>query len=142
MKAPSRFRIVVTRRLLLFTALAILVPTFSTVTGWVRIGDRLPQSFVTPALGVREILRVEPNSDAATQNIPATPFAPGNLIVERIGDGSSALSSAAAAVFLEERAQNGALLQTISIPGAASGLNAALTVAGSAAADGHLNRSV
>ncbi len=43
-------------------------------------------------------------------------FAPGSVVVYRIGDGASALTSAGTPVFLDEYAVNGTLLQSIALP--------------------------
>lgn len=71
----------------------------------------------------------------------AAPFTPGNLVVYRVGTGSGALTSAAAAAFLDEYTPSGALVQTIALPTAISGPNRALTAAGSATSEGQLSRS-
>lgn len=62
--------------------------------------------------------------------IAAQPLAPHNLIVVRVGDGVTPLSSAAAPVFLEEYTTSGVLVQTIPMPTAASGSNHAFTLPG------------
>lgn len=69
------------------------------------------------------------------------PFGAGNLVVERIGDGTAALSSAAAAVFLDEYTPSGTLVQSIAMPTATSGSNHMLTESGSATSDGYLHLS-
>lgn len=51
------------------------------------------------------------------------PFTPGNLVVCRIGDGSTALSSNAHPVFLDEYTPTGALVQSIALPVVPSGAN-------------------
>jgi hypothetical protein len=73
--------------------------------------------------------------------VRAAAFTPSNLVVLRAGDGSVALSSAAAPVFLDEYSKAGALVQSIPMPTADSGSNQILTIAGSSTADGALNRS-
>ena len=72
-------------------------------------------------------------------------FTPGNLVVVRLGDGVTALTSAAAAVFLDEFTTTGAvggptvaLPTVVGIPGAG---NCALTNSGSASSEGALARS-
>jgi len=72
----------------------------------------------------------------------AAGFSPGNIVVLRAGDGSGALSSAAAAVFLDEYSTSGSKAQSLALPIAVSGSNKPLTVAGSSTADGALRRSV
>ncbi|WP_052732300.1 IPT/TIG domain-containing protein [Hymenobacter terrenus] len=71
----------------------------------------------------------------------AAPFAPGNLVVVRIGDGSAALTSAATATFLLEYTPAGVLVQTIALPTAAAGSNSILTNTGSSTSDALLTRS-
>jgi 2',3'-cyclic-nucleotide 2'-phosphodiesterase (5'-nucleotidase family) len=71
----------------------------------------------------------------------AAGFGTGNLVVLRAGDGSGALSSAAAAVFLDEYTAAGTKVQSLAMPTVASGSNRPLTVAGSSTADGALRRS-
>lgn len=65
----------------------------------------------------------------------------GNLVVARIGDGSSALTSAATRVFLDEYALNGTLVQTFALPTVAAGANRAVTSSGSATSEGALTFS-
>ena len=70
------------------------------------------------------------------------PFTPGNLIVVRVGDGSTPLTTATAPVFLEERSPaTGAVLRTIPLPTAAQGDQGALTLSGTAFAEGALQIS-
>jgi len=69
-------------------------------------------------------------------------FTPGNLVVYRVGDGSVALTAAAAPVFLDEYTPAGALVQTIPMPTAVSGANKRLTAAGNSTSEGFLTRSV
>jgi len=71
----------------------------------------------------------------------AAPFASGNIVVERLGDGSTALSSAAAPVFLDEYTPAGTLVQSIAMPTAVAGSNKRLTDSGSATSNGYLSRS-
>ena len=72
-------------------------------------------------------------------------FTPGNIVVYRIGDGIAALSSAAAAVFLDEYTTTGAYVQTVIMPttDAVGGANNQMfTASGTSTAEGLLNRSV
>jgi len=71
----------------------------------------------------------------------AAGFSPGNIVVLRAGDGIGALSSAAAAVFLDEYTPSGTKAQSLALPTAVSGSNKPLTIAGSSTADGALRRS-
>lgn len=74
--------------------------------------------------------------------LPAAPFTPGNLVVYRVGDGSTSLTSAATAVFLDEFTPAGSLVQSVPLPTTVSGSNLRLTAAGSSTAEGQLTRSV
>jgi DNA/RNA endonuclease G (NUC1) len=71
----------------------------------------------------------------------AASFAPGNLVVYRVGDGSTALSGTAAPVFLDEYTPSGTLVQTIALPTATAGTNRKLTASGSATSEGLMTRS-
>lgn len=68
-------------------------------------------------------------------------FTPGNLVVLRIGTGSTALSSAATAVFLDEYTTAGVLVQSVPLPTAASGTNRAYANSGTATSEGLLTQS-
>ncbi|WP_428304387.1 hypothetical protein [Lacipirellula sp.] len=68
-------------------------------------------------------------------------FSPGSLVVYRTGNGSGAVTSAPAPVFLDEYSPTGALLQSIALPTAASGVNKPLIAQGDAALEGLLHRS-
>ncbi|HXI55039.1 MAG TPA: esterase-like activity of phytase family protein, partial [Polyangia bacterium] len=61
--------------------------------------------------------------------------------VLRVGDGAAGLSSAAAALFIEERRLDGSLVGTIPLPVAASGANQPFTQSGSASSEGGLSLS-
>lgn len=65
----------------------------------------------------------------------AAPFAPGNLVVYTIDQGSGSLSSAATPVTLREVSITGTLVQTIALPTTGAG---AFTASGTAASDGQL----
>jgi 2',3'-cyclic-nucleotide 2'-phosphodiesterase (5'-nucleotidase family) len=71
----------------------------------------------------------------------AAGFGSGDVVVLRAGDGSGALSSAAAAVFLDEFTATGSKVQSLPLPTAVSGSNKPLAIAGSSTADGALRRS-
>ncbi|MET4075607.1 IPT/TIG domain-containing protein [Hymenobacter sp. UYCo722] len=74
----------------------------------------------------------------------AAPFTPGNLVVVRVGDGTTAtpaLSSTATTTYLLEYTPGGTLVQTIALPTATVGTNAALTNTGSSSSDALLTRS-
>jgi hypothetical protein len=69
-------------------------------------------------------------------------FTSGNLVVYRIGDGSTALSNNATPVFLEEISPNGTSVQTISLPTVNVGNQRSLMATGTSTSEGFLNRSV
>jgi len=71
----------------------------------------------------------------------AAPFAPGNVVVARVGDGAAALSGSATAVFLDEYTPGGMLVQSIALPTALSGTNRVLTASGTATTELNLTRS-
>jgi MYXO-CTERM domain-containing protein len=71
----------------------------------------------------------------------AAGFTPGNIVVERVGSGGAALSSASQAVFLNEYTPTGTLVQSIALPTTASGAQQPLTESGTATTDGMLNLS-
>src|ERR1043166_59290 len=73
---------------------------------------------------------------------PAAAFTAGNLVVYRVGDGGTALSGNAAAVFLDEYTTGGTLVQSIAMPTAVNGSNKRLTASGTATSEGFLTRSV
>src|SRR5689334_2053035 len=66
---------------------------------------------------------------AGSSLVSAASFTTGNLVVLRVGDGTGALSSASAAVFLDEFTAGGGTVQSLPLPTAASGNNRALTMA-------------
>src|ERR1035438_10543047 len=64
-------------------------------------------------------------------------FTGGNLVVYRIGDGSTTLTSVATAAFLDEYTTSGTYVQTINLPTTvASSGNRAMTASGSATSEG------
>jgi hypothetical protein len=72
----------------------------------------------------------------------AADFAPGNVVVHRVGTGSAALSNAAQPVFLDEFTSSGSLAQSVALPTtSAPGLNR-LTESGTATSSGLITRSV
>jgi len=68
-------------------------------------------------------------------------FTPGNLVIYRVGDGSAALTSAATAVFLDEYAANGTLVQSVAMPTADRDSNRPLTSSGTSTSEGMITRS-
>lgn len=78
----------------------------------------------------------------AASPLLAAPFAPGNLVVARVGTGAGALSNASTAVFLDEYTTSGTFVQSIAMPTAAVLSQQPLTFSGTAASEGYLTRSV
>lgn len=70
---------------------------------------------------------------------PLAAFTGGNLVVLRVGDGGAALSSNAAAVFLDEYTTAGTSVQSIAVPSTTAG--GRLTIGGTSSSEGGLNRS-
>ncbi len=77
----------------------------------------------------------------SARRVHAAGFTAGNIVVYRVGDGAAGLTSAAAAVFLDEYTPAGALVQSIALPTAVSGSNRRLTSSGTATNEGMLTRS-
>ncbi|MCB2408983.1 T9SS type A sorting domain-containing protein [Hymenobacter lucidus] len=77
----------------------------------------------------------------ATEPPVGTPFTPGNLALVRVGDGSAALTSAAAPVFIDEYTPSGTLVRSIALPTSAVGSNFALTANGSSSTNGTVTLS-
>ena len=67
-----------------------------------------------------------------------TPYSTGNLVVLRVGDGVSALSSASTALYLDEVSPLGTLVQTHAVPTSGTYV---LTNSGSASSEGQLTRT-
>jgi hypothetical protein len=78
---------------------------------------------------------------AATADPATTAFTPGDVVVYRVGDGTTALSGTAAPVFLDEYTPSGSLVQSTELPTTASGADAALTASGSATSEGLMTLS-
>ncbi|WP_028636321.1 hypothetical protein [Nocardioides sp. URHA0032] len=71
----------------------------------------------------------------------AAKFTGGNLVVYRVGDGASALSNAAAPVFLDEFTPDGDAVSSVALPTAAAGANKPLTAAGQSRSEGLITNS-
>ena len=97
-----------------------------------------PISFVVAAIqGLADTQTVaEPRAVS-----PAAAFTPGNLVLYRVGTGSSALAASATAVFLDEYTPGGTLVQSIPMPTVVSAGNRRLTASGTATSEGYLTRS-
>ncbi|WP_253841975.1 ExeM/NucH family extracellular endonuclease [Actinokineospora globicatena] len=74
------------------------------------------------------------------QSAAAVGFAPGNIVVARVGTGDGTLSSAATAVFLDEFTPAGTLVQSVPLP-TSTAAGKRLTLSGSATSEGALARS-
>lgn len=71
----------------------------------------------------------------------AAEFCSDNIMVSRVGDGSSALTNAGTAVFLDEYTRAGTFVQTIALPIAPSGADRRFVTSGSATSNLGLARS-
>jgi hypothetical protein len=72
----------------------------------------------------------------------AASFSPGNVVVYRVGDGTSNLVNTGNPVFLDEYTPSGMLVQSIALPTTASGSTNQLIASGTAVSEGLLTRSV
>jgi hypothetical protein len=73
--------------------------------------------------------------------VHAAPFAPGDLVVYRVGDGSTALVNTGNPVFIDEYSPAGSLVQSLPMPTAANGAQNAFFASGSASSEGALTVS-
>src|SRR5262245_40428571 len=73
--------------------------------------------------------------------VPHTAFTPGNLVIYRVGDGSTSLTNTGNPVFLDEYTTAGTLVQSIVLPTVPSGSNRRLIASGTAITEGLLVRS-
>ncbi len=71
----------------------------------------------------------------------APAFRAGSLVVYRVGDGSGSLVNTGSAVFLDEYAPDGTLVQSIAVPTVTTGANRRLIASGTATSEGLLTRS-
>src|SRR5437667_1286419 len=71
----------------------------------------------------------------------ANAFTPGNVVIYRLGDGSSSLVNTGNAVFLDEYTPTGTLVQSIALPTATAGANHRLIASGTATSEGLMTRS-
>jgi hypothetical protein len=71
----------------------------------------------------------------------AASFTPGNLVIYRVGDGTTDLVNTGNAVFLDEYTPSGTLVQSVAMPTVASGANHALFASGTAQTEGLLTLS-
>ncbi|MCP9496367.1 MAG: carboxypeptidase-like regulatory domain-containing protein [Pyrinomonadaceae bacterium MAG19_C2-C3] len=85
----------------------------------------------------------------ASASVHAQNFGAGNIVVYRVGDGTSALANTATSVFLDEYTQSGTLVRSIPLPSATPDpatitptTNRALTADGTGNFEGQITRSV
>ena len=69
-------------------------------------------------------------------------FTVGNVVVVRVGDGSSALTAASAPIFLDEYTTTGTFVQSLPLPTGTVGTQRAITVRGNATSEAYLNVSI
>jgi hypothetical protein len=84
---------------------------------------------------------VDASMDAGGDGACGVSCGPSTFRVLRLGDGNAALSSAAAAVFIEERRLDGTLLNAIPLPTLSAGNGHPLTMSGTAVSEGALSLS-
>ena len=80
-------------------------------------------------------------SVAGGHSAGVVPFTPGDLVVYRVGNGISLLSSTGNVVFLDEYTTNGTFVQSVALPSAQSGSNSAFVASGTAGSEGGLSLS-
>ena len=82
------------------------------------------------------------DTDTGADATNATPaFAAGDVVVYRVGDGSTSLSGSGAPIFLDEYSPTGALLSSVPLPTAAEGADKPIVGSGSATSEGGLTLS-
>lgn len=77
----------------------------------------------------------------APVGLRATAFTPGNIVVYRVGDGSTSEVNTGNPVFLDEFTSDGTLVQSVALPTSASGAQKPLIANGVAPSEGYLTRS-
>ncbi|MBA3936780.1 MAG: endonuclease/exonuclease/phosphatase family protein [Planctomycetes bacterium] len=80
-------------------------------------------------------------SGLGTHTAMGAAFEGGNLVIYRVGDGLSALTSAGTPVFLDVYTADGAFVRSIVLPTASNGANHRLVASGSATSEGLISRS-
>jgi hypothetical protein len=76
-----------------------------------------------------------------TSDAHAARFTGGDVVVYRVGDGGSALTNAAAPVFLDEYGPTGTKVQSVALPTTSSEGNTRLTASGQSRSEGLIDRS-
>lgn len=92
---------------------------------------------VALTVGAVPLVLANPHSPSAF----AASFSEGNVVVYRVGDGASALSNAATAVFLDEFTPAGNKVQSVALPTTSSGNQKRLTAAGLSVSEGQITRT-
>ncbi|MBK7440555.1 MAG: T9SS type A sorting domain-containing protein [Bacteroidetes bacterium] len=75
------------------------------------------------------------------QTYAQTAFTAGNIVVVRVGDGTTSLVNTGNPVYLDEYTTSGTLVQSIALPTTVSGANKRLILSGTATSEGALTRS-
>jgi hypothetical protein len=88
------------------------------------------------------LLGVLPVAAAPGQPGPQAAFTPGNLVIYRVGDGTSPLAGTGNPVFLDEYTTAGTLVQSLPMPTTLVGANRRLVAGGLATSEGFLTQSV
>lgn len=118
-----------------------------------EFGIRCPQGSVVPGSATEESFKPKPNKKKhkmkklllTTIGLAAvtlagvngqTPFTAGNIVVNRLGDGTTALSGASTNITIQEFTISGSAVQSISIPGTGAG---AVSDSGTATSNGYIN---
>ncbi len=92
------------------------------------------------ALPAQSATATTPAQVAAVPAVDA-PFATGNIVVYRVGDGAGSLVNTGNPVFLDEYTPAGTLVQSIAMPVTQSGENRAFFASGTSTAEGLITRS-
>jgi hypothetical protein len=71
----------------------------------------------------------------------ASGFSAGDVVVYRVGDGSTTLSGSGAPIFMDEYSPTGTLLESVPLPTTANGADNAIVASGSATSEGGLTLS-
>ncbi|HTX22388.1 MAG TPA: hypothetical protein VMD27_11120 [Candidatus Aquilonibacter sp.] len=90
------------------------------------------QAAATNAVGIATAF-----GPATTVGTPALAFTPGNLVVERVGNGTETYSAESMTIFMDEFTTGGSVVQSIEIPDSGS----SALIDGDAASDGGMTRS-
>lgn len=90
---------------------------------------------------VRRILEVSMVTLGIGMSVQAAPFTGGNLVIYRVGDGVTPLSSTGSLVFVDEYTTNGTLVQSIALPTTQTGREYPFVCSGTASSEGGLSLS-